>query len=85
MKIKFNQRGFAWLSFKDRYKQECILQKSSLVSEDCIWFGIDRGIPKGPGLKGEEINGRMHLTRKQVRALLPHLQRFVETGELNEE
>lgn len=85
MKIKFNQRGFAWLSFKDRFKQECSLQKSSIASEDCIWLGVDRGIPKGPGLKGEEINSRMHLTRKQVRALLPHLQRFVETGELYEE
>ncbi len=28
------------------------------------------------------INSRMHLTRDQVAELLPHLQRFVETGEL---
>lgn len=27
-------------------------------------------------------NNRMHLSRKQVKALLPHLIRFVETGEL---
>ena len=28
------------------------------------------------------INSRMHLTRDQVAELLPHLQKFVETGEL---
>lgn len=28
------------------------------------------------------INSRMHLNRKQVEALLPCLQKFVETGEL---
>lgn len=29
-----------------------------------------------------QMNTRMHLTRKQVAELLPHLQRFVDTGEL---
>ena len=29
-------------------------------------------------------NQRMHLTRKQVKKLLPILQRFVETGEISE-
>lgn len=85
MKIKYNQRGFAFTSFKDRYKQECSLQKSSLATEDCIWLGVDVGIPKELGGAGEQINGRMHLTRKQVKTLLPHLQRFVDTGELYEE
>ena len=28
------------------------------------------------------INSRMHLSREQVAELLPHLQRFVESGEL---
>lgn len=28
------------------------------------------------------INGRMHLSQKQVKALLPYLQKFVETGYL---
>ena len=83
-KVKFNQRGFAFLKFKDRYKQECSLQKSSIATEDCIWFGVDVGIPKELGGDGEKINGRMHLTKKQVKELLPHLQRFVETGELYE-
>jgi len=27
-------------------------------------------------------NNRMHLTREQVKELLPHLQKFVETGEI---
>lgn len=28
-------------------------------------------------------NQRMHLTRKQVANLLPHLQKFVKTGDIN--
>ena len=31
------------------------------------------------------LNTRMHLTRDQVRELLPILQRFVETGKLRED
>ena len=46
---------------------------SSLAEIEAIWLGIDR----------EESGGRMHLTREQVAALLPHLQHFVETGELS--
>jgi hypothetical protein len=84
-KIKLNQRGFAFLSFMDRYKQVCSLQKSSIATEDCIWLGVDIGIPKELGGDGEKVNARMHLTRKQVKELLPYLQRFVETGELYEQ
>lgn len=36
----------------------------------------------GPNVTEINTNTRMHLTRKQVKALLPHLQKFVETGEL---
>ena len=107
MKVKRTQRGFQNISFKDRYNQECSLQKSSLATEDCIWLGLDNATPQlmssdaiKLGLRertfDERDNGwvpfeipeqvslstRMHLTRKQVKALLPHLQKFVETGEI---
>jgi hypothetical protein len=85
-------RGFALIQFKDRYETPCSLQKSSLANEDAIWFGIDDAAPKriipGQGWtpvefpEGTSFQTRMHLTRAQVKKLLPLLQDFVETGEL---
>ena len=40
---------------------------------EAIWIGVDN-----PGT----INTRMHLNRVQVKALLPILQQFVDTGDL---
>ncbi len=82
MKIKRTKRGSTLIEFKDRYKQKCSLQKSSLATEDAIWLGVDVTIPPELGGEGKEIYGRMHLTRRQVKALLPHLQAFVETGSI---
>jgi hypothetical protein len=96
-------RGFTVVEFKDLYGAGCSVQKSSLATEDAIWFGPDDADPKIPaseaqrlGLEPEASTGwvpypipkqvlmktRMHLTREQVKALLPLLQHFVETGEL---
>jgi hypothetical protein len=85
MKIKFTQRGFSLAEFTDRYGQKCSIQKSSLATEDAIWLGIANTGPhiKGPGGEmNEDICARMHLTVKQVKTLLPLLNKFVETGEL---
>lgn len=82
MKVKKTQRGFAIIEFEDRYKQKCSLQKSSLATEDAIWLGVDVGIPIELGGKGEIVDFRMHLTRKQVKALLPHLETFAKTGSI---
>jgi hypothetical protein len=92
MEVKQTARGFDYTNFADRYNEKCSLQKSSLAFEDCIWLGVDKPKPmilkKGSGwveypLPDEvELNGRMHLTRDMVRELLPHLQKFVETGDL---
>ena len=68
-------RGFGLFQFRDKYGQECSLQDSSLATESAIWLGVD------VNLKGEEINERMHLTQEQVKALLPILTNFAETGE----
>lgn len=47
-----------------------------VTTEDCGW--VEYPIPDAVSL-----NTRMHLTREQVEALLPILQRFVETGEVS--
>ncbi len=65
------QRGFARLDFRDEYDQPCLLQKSSMATDDCVWLGVDT--PPGH---------RMQLTREQVAVLLPYLAAFVETGEI---
>lgn len=92
MKVEATGRGFDLINFKDRYGVGCSLQKSSLFTEDCIWFGCDEADPKmmvsGKGwqpvkMPAEYIaNTRMHLTQEQVRELLPFLEKFAETGEL---
>lgn len=100
MEIQRNQRRFAFSEFKDRNGVECNIQKSSLATEDAIWFGakeigLQQFIPNGnPSWRPFELdrsdgktyvaNNRMHLTRSQVEKLLPILQRFVDTGGLYE-
>ena len=66
--VETTERGFAIINFEDRYDFKCSLQKSSLATEDCIWFGVD--------------GNRMHLTPDMVTMLLPHLKRFARTGDL---
>lgn len=46
MKTSVTQRGFGIINFTDRYGEGCSIQKSSLASEDAIWFGIDDPAPK---------------------------------------
>ena len=79
MKLKKNGRGFAVAEFVDRYGQECSIQKSSIATEDCVWLGVDVDMQR------QEVRARMHLTRQQVKKLLPLLQRFAETGELHDD
>lgn len=61
-------RGFLFTEWLDTMRQRCSLQKSSVADEDRIWLGVE--------------DYRMHLNQEMVAALLPLLQRFVETGEL---
>lgn len=97
MKIEKTGRGFSIIKFIDRYGKKCSLQKSSLATEDAIWFGIDEAEPmimaskiidggtgwaKYPLPVDVEIPTRMHLTIEQVKELLPVLQKFVDTGEI---
>ena len=93
------QRGFGIVRFRDAGGNACSLQKSSAASDDYVWFGCDEiGLKRFEPYKGwtdvklendppfgvlHAANTRMHLSRKQVEALLPHLQRFVKTGDLS--
>lgn len=61
-------RGFEILEFIDDNGQVSSLQKSSAATDDLIWLG--------------RTEARMHLTKAQVKRILPYLQQFVETGEL---
>ena len=70
------EKGLSKISFEDDYKQQCSLQKSNAVLENKIWFGVDKDI------NGKAINARMHLTQKQVKDILPYLQKFANNGEI---
>ena len=93
MKVEATERGFALIEFFDQFGVECSLQISSLT-EACVWLGVDepdvkflvpgKGWQEVPIPKGALRSGRMHLTQDMVRELLPHLQQFVETGQLRE-
>ena len=94
MKVELTNRGFQIIRFTDEYDVKCSLQKSSLATDDCIWLGCDEANPrvlvqdKGwQSIKMPEeylADTRMHLTRNQVAELLPYLNHFVETGDINE-
>ena len=84
MRIKKNERGFAYGEFDDFYGKKCSIQKSSLATRDAIWLGVSNTGPRmGNYSKNRNVEyWRMHLTKKEVKALLPVLQKFVETGEI---
>lgn len=96
MEINKTDRGFKIAKFTDENGVECSVQKSSLATEDCIWLGANEiGLKEFVAYRGWKdvptpftmqhhysANNRMHLSREQVKALLPLLTHFVETGEL---
>lgn len=95
IKKRKTKRGFDLIEFEDLYGAKCNIQKSSLATEDAIWFGAENIDAKyfvphegwkelKPPLDTYDMvaNNRMHLSRKQVRELLPILEAFVKTGEV---
>ena len=91
MRKSKTNRGFALVEFTDLYGAKCSIQKSSLATDDAIWFGVDDADPKILGQNGWEkypipenvlLTTRMHLNQKQVANLLPILKKFVESGEI---
>jgi hypothetical protein len=93
MKTEKTERGFTIIHFKDSYKNDCSIQNSSSVI-DSIWLGVDN--PKLTVFEDESMGkyivtdmpktfsvySRMHLTKETVAALLPILQKFVNTGRI---
>ena len=95
LRVKQTARGFDLAEFEDGNGERCSLQKSSAAERDMIWLGVNEPNPKifpadGTGWHDYELpenvscTTRMHLDRKQVAALLPHLQAFVETGDIGD-
>lgn len=91
------KRGFDRITFSDYYGDECSIQKSSIMGTDAIWFGINEAKPKllatseqGEGVGWVNypihpdvfISTRMHLSREQVKEIIPVLQKFVDEGDL---
>jgi len=95
---------FPHARFNDYYNNECSIQLSSLLVEECIWLGVNNAKPiilaslaNSNGISKDKTTGwidypissdvkfttRMHLTREQVKNLLPILENFVKTGELS--
>ena len=74
-KTEVTGRGFKVLTFKDHYGIECSLQASSAW----IDFVGDTEI-KNVELPSVIVNTRMHLNRKQVKALVKHLNNWLEKG-----
>lgn len=58
--------------FQDWNKNDCVIALSSLADDRCIWLG-----------RADVMDGRMLLNTEQVKELLPVLQRFVATGDIN--
>jgi hypothetical protein len=92
MEFKKTERGFAISEFIDYYGSKCSIQKSSLAFTNAIWLGVDEVHPKIMTSEGwidydipKEVllSSRMHLTQDMVKELLPILQSFAETGELD--
>jgi hypothetical protein len=46
IKASKTQRGFDLLEFADLYGAECSIQKSSLATDDAIWFGVNDAKPQ---------------------------------------
>ena len=73
MKIEYTERGFQIINFQDYYSKKCSLQQNSLAlykkpGTSAIWLGTTK-------------SDRMHLNRKQVKELIKHLNKWLETGE----
>lgn len=73
MRLKKTDRGFKRAEFKDEYGEDCSIQESSLATNPCIWLGVDLV---------QDKPARMHVSRALAKKLIPHLQKFVETGGL---
>jgi len=79
MEVTRTPRGFELIEFVDENGETCHLQQSSVIGDyadafdrpgsSAVWLGTSRK--------------RMHLSREQVREVVDHLARWMETGSLD--
>ena len=82
MKIERTERGLPCAEFVDKNGSLCSIQDSSLAP----FAGEDWAIRLGSERDYRGVEAiRMHLTQSQVRDLLPLLQRFADTGSIEQE
>lgn len=72
--VEHTQRGFGYVSWLDVFGFKCELQASSSL-EPRVWLG-----PAKPDVTPQGTFCRMHLDEQQVRALIKHLQAWLDTG-----
>jgi hypothetical protein len=72
MTEKETGRGFDLVEFKDAYGKPCNIQETMTAVSTNIWMGVADPF----------MSGRMLLTQDHVKAMLPYLIRFAETGVL---
>lgn len=86
IKHERTKRGFIKISFNDTNGIPCSLQESSIqyLDEDqhLIWLGCDQVALGCDPQNNDNVYARMHLSRDQVKNLLPFLMEFVRTGGL---
>lgn len=78
-KLEHTARGFELIEFQDHNGEPCSLQASSLAEYEkpgtsAVWLGCEL-------VKvhlGETLKPRMHLDRKQVKALIAHLSAWLK-------
>jgi len=80
--VKFTERGFEIIEFSDIYGEKCSLQASSMAGTfwpgtAAVWLGC---LEAKNHPNGEPIAPRMHLGRKEVVALIEHLQMWLNAG-----
>lgn len=74
-KLLQTSRGFDLIEFTDMYGESCSLQASSLA-RPAVWLGCNNNA-KPHHVTGDAMSPRMHLDRKQVQALVVHLQTWL--------
>jgi len=83
-RVNETHRGFEIIEFNDRYDAACSLQQSSLAEytqpgSSAIWLGCEKNA-EPHHVTGSPMAPRMHLDRNQVKALIRHLQSWIDTG-----
>lgn len=81
--VKKGLRGFELIEFTDLYGYACSLQQSSMAKHEppgcsAVWLGCDDNHVHS--MTGETLSPRMHLSVEQVKALVSHLQLWLDNG-----